>query len=186
MGAVLAACGSGEGTGIEDAAAPPPPRAQTASTAAPELPTGPCGLKPMTFVNERWQGSGVAPPGGAGVLWEQTFTFSNPNTVDVRISPQLVHLRLTGSGGYFLKFAKSTFRPVAEEVVPAGRNHTRVAEVWLAPGNAPTTEDMFATTSARVGGADCPVAVERLSTDPVPAHVLSLPSCDPKDAPSPC
>ncbi len=150
------------------------------------MATGPCGLKPMTFVNERWQGSGVAPPGGAGVLWEQTFTFSNPNTVDVRLSTPMVQLRLSGSGGYFLKFARSTFRPVGDDVVPAGRDQTRVAEVWLAAGNTPATEDMFATTSAQVGGADCPVAVERLSTAPVPTHVLTLPSCDPKDAASPC
>ena len=186
MAALLAACGSGEGSDIEDAAAPPPARAQTTTTASPARATGPCGLKPMSFVNERWQGSGVAPPRGTGVLWEQTFTFSNPNTVDVRLSTPVVHLRLSGSGGYFLKFARSTFRPVADEVVPAGRDQTRGGEVWLAAGNTPATEDMFATTSAKVGGADCPVAVERLSTAPVPAHVLSLPSCDPKDAASPC
>jgi hypothetical protein len=186
MAALLAACGGGDGTGVDDPTAPPPARAPSTTTAAPALASGPCWLKPMTFVNERWQGSGVAPPGGAGVLWEQTFTFSNPNTVDVRLTPQVVHLRLSGSGGYFLKFAKSTFRPVADEVVPAGRDQTRVAEVWLAAGNTPATEDMFATTSAKVGGADCPVAVERLSTAPVPAHVLTLPSCDPKEAAAPC
>lgn len=140
----------------------------------------------MTFVNERWQGSDVAPPGGAGVLWEQTFTFSNPNTVDVRLSTLAVHLRLSGSGGYFLKFARSTFRPVADELVPAGREQQRVAQVWLAEGNTPATEDVFATTSAKVGDADCPVAIERLSTAAVPGHVMSLPSCDPKDAGAPC
>ena len=186
MGAVLAACGSGDGTATDDAAAPPPAHAQATTVAAPAAATGSCGLKPMTFSSEPWQASSVTPPGGAGVLWEQPFTFSNPNTVDVRLSPQVVHLRLAGSGRYFLKFARTSFRPLADEMVSAGRDQTRVAEVWLAEGNIPETEDMFATTSARVGGADCPVAVERLSTDPVPAHVLSLPSCDPKDAPSPC
>ena len=179
---LVAACGDGgDGGDAGNTAAGGRP-----ATTAPPAPTGACGLKPMTFVNERWQGSGVAPPGGAGVLWEQTFTFSNPNTADVRLSAQAVHLRLSGSGGYFLKFARTTFRPAPDEMVPAGRDQQRVAQVWLAPGNTPATEDVFATTSAKVGGADCPVAVERLSTAPVPAHVLALPSCDPKDAGAPC
>ncbi|MGI8809423.1 MAG: hypothetical protein ACR2KK_16610 [Acidimicrobiales bacterium] len=178
------ACGGGEGGGGGDAAAPVRP-----STTAPPMAVaapGACGLKPMTFVNERWQGSGAAPPSGTGVLWEQTFTFSNPNTVDVRLLTQAVHLRLSGSGGYFLKFARTTFRLAPDDLVLAGRDQQRVAQVWLAEGNTPATEDVFATTSARVAGADCPVPVERLSAGAVPAHVLALPSCDPKDAGSPC
>jgi len=182
---LLVACGGGEGTTGDDAAAPPP-RAQATTTAAPAAATGACGLKPMTFTNERWQGSSAPAPPGDGVLWEQTFTFSNPNTVDVRLTSLVAHLRLSGSGGYFLKFARTTFRPAPDEMVPAGRDQQRVAQVWMAPGNTPATEDVFATTSARVGGADCPVPVERLSTSPVPAHVLALPTCDPQQPTAPC
>jgi len=140
----------------------------------------------MTFTNERWQGSSGPAPAGDGVLWEQTFTFSNPNSGDVRLTSLVAHLRLSGSGGYFLKFARTTFRPTPDEMVPAGRDQQRVAQVWMAPGNTPATEDVFATTSARVGGTDCPVPVERLSTSGVPAHVLALPSCDPQQPTAPC
>jgi hypothetical protein len=140
----------------------------------------------MTFANERWQASAAAPPGEGGVVWEQTMTFANPTAVGVRLASVVVHLRLSGSGGYFLKLARSTARPVPDEVVPAGREQQRVAHVWLAPGNTPATEDVFVTTSANVAGTDCPVPVERLSTAPVPAHVLALPSCEPLPTVAPC
>jgi hypothetical protein len=176
----LAACGGGEG---DDS---PTVAGQPSTTAAASTPAGPCGLKPMTFTNERWQGSTAPAPGEGGVVWEQTLTFNNPNTVPVRLSSLVVHLRLSGSGGYFLKFARSVARPVPDELVPAGRDQQRVAHVWLAPGNAPATEDLYATTSATVGGADCPVPVERLSTSAVPAHVTALPSCEPLPSIAPC
>jgi hypothetical protein len=183
---VLAACGGGGDTTTDDAAAPPPPRAQVTTTAPPAAATGPCGLKPMTFTNERWQGSTAPAAPGEGVLWEQTFTFLNPNSVDVRLTGLVAHLRLSGSGGYFLKFARTTFRPAPDEMVPAGRDQQRVAQVWMAPGNTPATEDVYAVTSAKVAGADCSVPVERLSTSPVPAHVLALPTCDPQQPTAPC
>ena len=178
MVGLLAACG---GDGIEDSATPAPP----ATTAAPAA-SGACGLRPLTFANERWQGSGAPAPGGAGVVWEQTYTFSNPNTVEVRLSSLVVHLRVSDQGGHFLKFARSTFRPAAEEAIPAGRDQQRVAQTWLATGNTPTTEDLFASTSAKVAGADCPVPVERISTAAVPAHVLALPTCSPSEASAAC
>ncbi|HET7721791.1 MAG TPA: hypothetical protein VFK43_17615, partial [Acidimicrobiales bacterium] len=62
----------------------------------------------------------------------------------------------------------------------------RVAQIWLAPGNRPSTEDLFATTSAGSGGTECPVPVERLSTSPAPAHVLALQSCEPLPTTAPC
>ena len=159
---------------------------QPSTTAPAPPPAGPCGLQPLAFANERWQGSSAAPPGDGGVLWEQTLTFSNPNTVPVRLSGIVVHLRLSGSGGYFLKFARSTARPVPDEVIPAGRDQQRHAHVWLAPGNTPATEDLFASASASQGGAECPVPVERLTTGPAPAHVLALPSCEPLPTIAPC
>lgn len=119
-------------------------------------------------------------------MWEQEYTFSNPNTVDVRLSSPVVHLRLSGSGGYFLMFARTTFRPAPDEVIPAGRDQRRFAEVWLASGNTPAIEDLFASASAKVGGADCPVMVERFSTADPPAHVLALPTCDPREAKAGC
>lgn len=177
---LLVACG-GDSGGTKAAGGQP------STTAPAAAPTGACGLKPLTFANERWQGSATpAPGGGAGVVWEQTYTFSNPNTVDVRLSAMVVHLRLSDQGGHFLKFARTTFRPPADEVVPAGRDQERVALVWLAPGNTPATEDLFATTSARVAGADCPVAVERISTAAVPGHVQALPTCEPLPTVAPC
>ena len=120
------------------------------------------------------------------MVWEQAYTFSNPNTVDVRLSSVVVHLRLSDQGGHFLKFARSTFRPTAEETIPAGRDQQRVAQTWLATGNTPTTEDLFASTSAKVTGVDCPVPVERISTGAVAAHVLALPSCAPTEAAAAC
>jgi hypothetical protein len=119
-------------------------------------------------------------------VWEQVITFSNPNTVPVRLSGIVVHLRLSGSGGYFLKFARTNVRPVADEAIPAGRDQQRVAHVWLAPGNTPATDDLFATTAATVGGAECPVPVERLTTGPAPAHIVALPSCEPLPSIAPC
>ena len=176
----LAACGGGDDSDDTATVAGQP------TTTAAAAPAGACGLKPMTFTNERWQGSTAAPPAEGGVVWEQTLTFSNPNSVPVRLSNVFVHLRLSGSGGYFLKLARSVARPVADEQVPAGRDQQRVLHVWLAPGNTPATEDLYATTSASVGGADCPVPVERLSTSPVPAHVQALPSCEPLPSSAPC
>jgi hypothetical protein len=178
LAVLLGAC-SGGGDKGDGAAAP----AQPATTTAP---AGACGLKPITFANERWHGSPTPAPGGAGVVWEQAYTFTNPNTVDVRLSSLVVHLRLSDQGGHFLKFARSTFRPAAEDTIPAGRDQERVAQVWLALGNTPATEDLFASTSAKVAGADCPVAVERISSGAVPAHVLALTSCDPREAPAAC
>jgi hypothetical protein len=176
---VLAGCA---GAGDDDA----PTLAGQPSTSAPAAAAGPCGLKPLTFTNERWTGSAAAPPGDGGVVWEQTLTFANSNTVPVRLSSLVVHLRLAGSGGYFLKFARSVSRPVPDELVPAGGQQQRVAHAWMAPGNTPATEDVFATTSATVNGADCPVPVERLSTSAVPAHVVALPSCEPLPSIAPC
>jgi hypothetical protein len=177
---LLVSCG-GAGSGTTTAGGAQP------STSAPALaPAAACGLRPLTFANERWEGSAAAPPGEGGVLWEQALTFSNPNTVPVRLSGIVVHLRLSGSGGYFLKFARSSARPVADEVIPAGREQQRHAHVWLAPGNTPATEDLFATASANVAGAECPVPVERLTTGPAPAHVLALPSCEPLPTIAPC
>ena len=184
LASLLASCGDGGGT-TDDAAARPS-RAQATTIVAPAAATNACGLKPMTFTNERWQGSSAPAPPGDGVLWEQTFTFSNPNSVDIRLTSLVAHLRLSGSGGYFLKFARTTFRPTPDEMVPAGRDQPRVAQVWMAPGNTPATEDVFATTTAKVGGTDCPVPVERLSTSAVPAHVLALPTCDPQQPSAPC
>ena len=179
LAVLLAACGGGDDDTTTVAAQP-------TTTAAPAAPAGACGLRPLTFTNERWQGSAATPPAEGGVVWEQTLTFTNPNTVPVRLSNVFVHLRLSGSGGYFLKFARSVGRPVPDEMVPAGRDQQRVLHVWLAPGNTPATEDLYATTSANVGGAECPVPVERLSTSAVPAHVLALPSCEPLPAIAPC
>jgi hypothetical protein len=176
----VAACGGGGGDDDTATVAGQP------TTTTPAAPAGACGLKPMTFINERWQGSAAAPPAEGGVVWEQTITFSNPNTVPVRLSNLVVHLRLSGSGGYFLKLARSVARPVDDELVPAGRDQQRVLHVWLASGNTPQTEDLYATTSAKVGGADCPVPVERLSTSAVPAHVQALPSCEPLPSIQPC
>jgi hypothetical protein len=180
MAVLLVACGGGSDDDTATVAGQP--------TTTPPAPSaaGPCGLKPLTFTNERWQGSAATPPGEGGVVWEQTLTFSNPNTVPVRLSNVFVHLRLSGSGGYFLKFARSVGRPVPDELVPAGRDQQRVLHVWLAPGNTPATEDLYATTSANAGGSECPVAIERMSTSAVPAHVLALPSCEPLPSIAPC
>jgi hypothetical protein len=178
---LLAACGS---SGGDDGATPAP----SPSTVAPaaSAATRPCGLRPVTFANERWQGSATPAPAGAGVVWEQQFTFTNPNTVEVRLSGLVVHLRLSDQGGHFLKFARSTFRNDGDELLPAGRDQVRFAQVWLATGNTPTTEDIFATTSAKVGGSDCPVAIERITTSAPPAHVLALPTCAPQEATAAC
>jgi hypothetical protein len=180
LAVVLAACGGGGGDDTPTAGG------QTPTTVAPAPPAGACALRPVTFANERWQGSSTPAPAGAGVVWEQTYTFTNPNPVDVRLSSMVVQLRLNDQGGHFLKFARSTFRPPPDEMIPAGRSQERVAHVWLATGNTPTTENLFATTSAKVSGADCPVAVERLSTAAVPGHVLALPSCAPQEAAAAC
>ena len=179
MAVLLAACG---GDGSEEGVTVAGQPTTSVTTAA----AGPCGLRPLTFTNERWQGSAATPPAEGGVVWEQTLTFSNPNNVPVRLSNVFVHLRLSGSGGYFLKFARSVGRPVPDELVPAGRDQQRVLHVWLAPGNTPATEDLYATTSANVGGTDCPVPVERMSTSAVPAHVVALPSCEPLPTIAPC
>ena len=177
LAVVLAGCAGG-GDGDETRTA----GGQATTTA----PAGPCGLKPLGFTHERWQASTLPPPGEGGVLWEQPLTFSNPNPVPVRLSSIVVHLRLASSNTFFLKFARSTGRPVPDEMIPVGGEQLRFAHVWLAPGHTTATEDVFATTSATVGGAECPVPVERLSTGPVPAHVLALPSCEPLPANPPC
>ena len=177
---LLAGCGGGDGNGTTSVGAQP------SSTAVAGAPAGACALKPLTFTSERWEGSTAVPPGPGGVLWDQILTFSNPNTVPVRLSGIVVHLRLAGSEGYFLMLARSTARTVPDEMIPAGRDQQRVAQAWLAPGNRPATEDLFATTSASVGGAECPVPVERLTTGPAPAHVLALPSCEPLPTITPC
>jgi hypothetical protein len=159
---------------------------QATTTASAATPAGPCALKPLTFVHERWQASTVPPPAEGGVLWEQPITFSNPNSVPVRLSSIVVHLRLASSNTFFLKFARSNARSVPDEVIPAGGDQQRMAHAWLAPGNTTATEDLYATTSATVAGTECPVPVERLSTSPVPAHVLALPSCEPLPTNAPC
>ena len=176
---LLAACGGGN----DDTATV---AAQPSTTAGAVTPAPACGLKPRPFASERWEGSSVAPPGQGGVVWEQVLTFSNPNTVPVRLSGIVVHLRLAGSEGYFLKLARSTARTVPDEMIPAGRDQQRVAQVWLASGNRPATEDLFVTTAANVAGAECPVPVERLTTGPAPAHVLALQSCEPLPTNVPC
>ena len=180
MALLLAGCGGGDGGETSSAGAQP------STTAAAVTPAGACGLKPLTFTSERWEGSSAAPPGPGGVLWDQILTFSNPNTVPVRLSGIVVYLRLAGSDGYFLMLARSTARAVPDEMIPDGRDQQRVAQAWLAPGNRPATEDLFATTSANVAGAECPVPVERLTTGPAPAHVLALPSCEPLPNNAPC
>ena len=179
---VLLAVGLAAWGGGGDGAAPPAP---AVTTVAPAPAAGACGLKPLAFANERWQGSSTPAPGGAGIVWEQTYTFSNPNSVDVRLTPLATHLRLSDQGGHFLKFARSTFRPAPDEIVPAGKNQERAAQVWLATGNTPSTEDLFASASAKVAGADCPVTVERIAAA-VPGHVMALPSCDPREATAAC
>lgn len=180
LAVLLAGCGGGDGAETTSAGAQP------TTTATAVRPDGGCGLKPLSFASERWEGSSATPPGEGGVLWDQILTFSNPNTVPVRLSGIVVHLRLAGAEGYFLKFARSAARTVPDEMIPAGRDQQRVAQVWLAPGNRPATEDLFATTSANVAGAECPVPVERLTTGPPPAHVLALPSCEPQPTIAPC
>lgn len=185
LAAWAAACGPGGGDGTSDEAVAPPPAPTTVATSTTVL-RGACGLTPLTFTAERWAGRAAAPSRGPGVLWEQTFTFTNPNPVDVRLSSLVVHLRLAGSGRYFLKMARGGFRPVPDETVPAGGQLQRVAEAWLAEGNSPATEDVFAAASADVAGRDCAVPVERISTGPVPAHVLALETCAPDEAASAC
>jgi hypothetical protein len=81
---------------------------------------------------------------------------------------------------------RSAFRPVPNEMIPAGRDQQRFASAWLATGNSPTTDGVFATASATVAGAECPVGVERLSSATPPAHVLALTNCDPQQATAPC
>ena len=174
---LLAGCsgtGDGERTASVDAA--------TTTTAA----TGPCGLKALTFTAEKWQASQAAPPAPGGVMWEQEYNFSNPNTVDVRLPPLLVELDLTGADGHFFKSVRTTFRPVADEVVPAGRSQQRFAHAWLAPGSSPTTDSLFARATATVAGTECPVAIERIVDRSVPEHVQALVSCDPHQAATPC
>jgi hypothetical protein len=178
LAVLAAACSAGEG----DGAAPAGADAQPSTTAA----AGPCGLQPVTFVNERWAGSPAPAAGGAGVVWEQAYTFTNPNDVAVRLSFLVVHLRLSDQGGHFLKFARSTFRAPADDTIAAGANQERVAQAWLAPGNTPATEDLFASATAAVAGGDCPVVVERISASPVPGHVLDLPTCSPREATAAC
>ena len=178
LAALLASCGGGDDDPATVAAQP--------STTAAAAPAGACGLRPLTVTSERWEGSSAAPPGPGGVLWDQILTFSNPNTVPVRLSGIVVHLRLAGSEGYFLKMARTTARAVPDEMIPAGRDQQRVALIWLAAGNRPATEDLFVTTSANVAGTECPVPVERLATGPAPAHVLALQSCEPVPTNAPC
>lgn len=179
LAVLLAACGGDNDDTATFAAQP-------STTAAAVAPAGACGLKPLTVTSERWEGSSAEPPGQGGVLWDQILTFSNPNTVPVRLGGIVVHLRLAGSEGYFLKMARGTARAVPDEMIPAGRDQQRVAQVWLVPGNRPATEDLFVTTSANVAGAECPVPVERLTIGPAPAHVLALPSCEPLPTIAPC
>ena len=178
LAVAVAACGGGNDDTARVAAPP-------SSTAAVATPAGACGLRPLTVTSERWEGSSAAPPGPGGMLWDQILTFSNPNTVPVRLSGIVVSLRLAADG-YFLKMARSTARAVPDEMIPAGRDQQRVAQVWLAPGNRPATEDLFVTTSANIAGTECPVPVERLTTGPAPAHVLALQSCEPVPANAPC
>jgi hypothetical protein len=180
LAVLLAACASDGNDGTATVAAQP------TTTAAAATPAGACGLKPLTVTSERWEGSSAAPPGPGGVQWDQVLTFSNPNTVPVRLNGIVVYLRLAGSEGYFLKMARSTARAVPDEMIPAGRDQQRVAQVWLAPGNRPATEDLFVTTSANVAGTECPVPVERLTTGPAPAHVLAVQSCEPVPTNAPC
>ena len=180
LAVILAGCAS-NGDDTATVAAQPSTTMPAAAT-----PAGSCGLKPLTFANERWTGSGATPPAEGGVVWEQVITFSNPNSVPVRVANVVVHLRLSGSGGYFLKFARTNVRPVPDEAIPASRDQQRVAHVWLAPGNTPATDDLFATASATAGGTECAVPIERLTTGPAPAHVLALPSCEPLPSIAPC
>ena len=175
---VLAACaGGGEGgNSAQDSGAP------TTTAAA----TGPCGLKPLDFTAEKWRASQAAPPAPGGVMWEQEFIFTNPNRVDVRLPPLVVELDLSGADGHFFKAARTVFRPVADELVPAGREQPRFAHAWLAPGSSPTTDSLFGKATATVGGAECPVPIERIVDRPVPAHVQALVSCDPQQVAAPC
>ena len=177
---LLAGCAGGDGDDTTTVGA------QATTTTPAAAPAGACGLKALTFANESWAASTAPAPAEGGVLWEQELIFTNPNPVPVRLSGIVVHLRLAGSGRYFLMFARSNARAVADEAIPAGREQKRFAHVWLAPGNLPATEDLFATASATVAGAECPVPVERLSTSPVPVHVLALPSCEPVPTNAPC
>ena len=175
---LLAGCGGDGDAGTSLKAEP--------ATTAPPPATGPCGLKPLAFTAERGQGSGQAAPRAGGVLWEQEYTFSNPNTVDVRLSSMLVELDLSGADGHFFKSVRTTLRSVPDDVVPAGREQKRFAHAWLAPGNSPTTDSLFPVATARVAGAECPVTVERVADRPPPQHVLALPNCDPEQAAAPC
>lgn len=159
---------------------------QPSTTTAAGAPAGACAVKPLTFVSDRWEGSSAAPPAEGGVVWEQPLTFTNPNTVPVKLSGLVVYLRLAGPQGYFLKFARTNVRAVADETISAAGEQQRFVHVWLAPGNRPATEDLFATASATVAGAACPVPVERLTNGPAPAHVLAVPSCEPLPSIAPC
>ena len=175
---VLAACGGGDA----DSGSP----VATTQPTTTLSPPGACGLRPLGFTAERGRGSGLAGPGGVGVLWEQEYMFSNPNPVDVRLSSVVVELDLSGTDGHFFKSARSVFRPVPNDAIPAGRDQQRFAHAWLATGSSPTTDSLFATASATVSGAECPVSVERLSGTTPPAHVLALQNCDPQQVTSPC
>lgn len=176
---LLTGCSGGdEGGGVASVGATP--------TTATSTATGPCGLKPLTFTAEKWRASQAAPPGAGGVLWEQEFNFSNPNAVDVRLPPLVVELDLSGADGHFFKSVRTTFRPVPDDVVPAGKEQQRFAHAWLAPGSSPTTDSLFAEATATVAGAECRVAIERIVDRPVPEHVQALVSCDPQQAAAPC
>ena len=61
----LAGCASGGGDDDAPTLAGQPSTSVAAPTAA-----GPCGLRPLTFTNERWTGSAASPPGEGGVVWE--------------------------------------------------------------------------------------------------------------------
>ena len=172
----LAACGGGGGSDP----APAPPQAATTAPAA----ASPCGVKPLTFAAERWQAA-ADQPGGGGVLWEQAYTFTNPNAAPVRLTSLFVVLDVNDTGGHRLKKARSTFRPASDELIPAGQSQERFAQAWLTPGNTPTTDGLYAVTSATVGGSDCPVPVERFTLGPPSAALQALPPCD-LQAAAPC
>jgi len=174
---LLAGCAGGGG----DAA--PVHQADAPTTAAA---TGACGLQPLRFTAEKWQASQAPAPSPGGVMWEQEFNFSNPNPVPVRLPALVVELDLSGADGHFFKSARTTFRPAADEVVPAGGDQRRFAHAWLGTGSSPPTDSLFGKGAATVGGAECPVLIERIADRPVPDHVQALVSCDPQQVAAPC
>lgn len=176
----LVACGGGDGERGSDAGPAPPQAATTVAAGA-----SPCDVKPLTFGAERWQTRAHQPAIADGVLWEQAYTFTNPNTVPVELTSLFVVLHVNDTGGHHLKTARTAFRPAPDEQLPPGGSQERFAQAWLAAGNTPSTNDLYAATSTTVGGSECTVPVERITVGAPSPALQALVSCEP-GAPAPC